>query len=545
MRHPVAFLAEMCGDVMYFDQAIRQPDGKQFVEAIVKEVNGHVDNQNWRLIKRSEVPEGEPIQQSVWAMRRKRNLTTGEIVKHKARLNLHGGMQEYGVNYYDTHAPVVTWFAIRLMIVFGILFNRAMRQIDFVMAYPQAPIEMDMYMELPQGIQTKHGNSKDHVLKLLRNIYGQKQAGRVWNHHLTAKLLEVGFTQSLIDDCVFYRGTTIFIVYVDDGIFIGDTDNQILEIIAQLQGLGLKIEDQGHPADYVGVSIKRMKKGGIEFTQRALIDSIIADVGLKGTITKPVPAKSHITLLAHKDQPKFSLGFDYRSVTGKLNYLAQTSRPDIMYAVHQIAKYSADPRMPHGEAIIYLVRYLMRSRDIGIRFSPNPSKGFECFCDADFAGNWNKDVAEHDPSTAKSRSGWIIFYAGCPIIWASKLQSQVALSTTEAEYIALSMSLRDVLPIMFLLDEMRERNFQVICTAPHVYCKVFEDNSGALELARLPKLRPRTKHINVCYHHFREHVRSRKIKIFPIGTKDQIADTLTKALAQNSFCQHRQAMCGQ
>jgi hypothetical protein len=154
-------------------------------------------------------------------------------------------------------------------------------------------------------------------------------------------------------------------------------------------------------------------------------------------------------------------------------------------------------------------------------------------------------VATHDPSTAKSRSGWIIFYTGCPIIWASKLQSQVALSTTEAEYIALSMSLRDVLLITFLLEEMRERNFQVICTAPHVYCKVFEDNSGGLELLRLPKLRPCTKHINVCYHHFREHARSRKVKIFPINTKDQVADTLTKALDQNSFCQHRQAMCGQ
>ena len=113
-------------------------------------------------------------------------------------------MQEYGVNYYKTHAPVVTWFAIRLMIVFSIFFNRAMRQIDFVVAYPQAPIEIDMYMELPQGIQMRHGNSKDHVLKLLCNIYGQKQAGHVWNHHLTAKLLEVGFTQSLIDYCVFY-----------------------------------------------------------------------------------------------------------------------------------------------------------------------------------------------------------------------------------------------------------------------------------------------------------------------------------------------------
>jgi hypothetical protein len=130
--------------------------------------------------------------------------------------------------------------------------------------------------------------------------------------------------------------------------------------------LGLKIEDQGHPADYVGVNIKPMNTGGIEFTQQALIDSIIYDVGLKGNTTKLVPAKSHITLLAHKDQPQFSLGFDYRSVMGKLNYLAHTSRPDIMYAVHQIAKYSADPRLPHRETIVYLVRYLMRSRNVGI-----------------------------------------------------------------------------------------------------------------------------------------------------------------------------------
>ena len=92
MGHPVAFLAEMCGYVMYFAQAIQHPD-KQFVEAIVKEVNGHVDNQNWSLIKRSKVPVGKPIQQSVWAMLRKRNLNTGEIVKHKALLNLHRGMQ--------------------------------------------------------------------------------------------------------------------------------------------------------------------------------------------------------------------------------------------------------------------------------------------------------------------------------------------------------------------------------------------------------------------------------------------------------------------
>jgi hypothetical protein len=93
-----------------------------------------------------------------------------------------------------------------------------------------------------------------------------------------------------------------------------------------------------------------------------------------------------------------------------------------------------------------------------------------------------------DPSTAKSQSGWIFFYAGCPVSWASKLQSQVALSTTKAEYIAMSQTLRDVIPVMGLLQEMRERKFQVICTEPYMYCKIFVDNSGALELARLPKL---------------------------------------------------------
>ena len=179
-----------------------------------------------------------------------------------------------------------------------------------------------------------------------------------------------------------------------------------------------------------------------------------------------------------------------------------------------------------------------------IRFKPDSKKGFKCYCDADFSGLWNKAFAPVDPSTSKSQSGWIIFYAGCLVSWASKLQSQVVLSTTEAEYVAMSQSLCDVIPIMGLLQEMRERNFNVLCTEPYMYCKVFKDNSGTLEMARLPKLCPRTKHINVCYHHFWEHVRKGLIKMFPVDTKDQIADALTKPLAQNDFQCHRRFMCG-
>ncbi len=267
MRHPITFLSEMMGDNMYLHQALRQPDAREFVEAVIKEVNGHINNDHWKLIPRTKVPEGTEVVASVWAMQRKQDLTTGRVTKHKARLNLHGGKQEFGTYYYKTYAPVVTWFAIWLLIVFGILFNWALCQVDFVMAYPQALIEMGMYMELPTGIHTKHRNYKDHILKLLANIYGQKQAGRVWNSYLATKLREINFKQSLIDDCIFYWDDIIFIIYVDNRIFLGPSDQQLCDIINELCNLRLSIEDQGHPADYVGVSIKKLKNGVIELTQ--------------------------------------------------------------------------------------------------------------------------------------------------------------------------------------------------------------------------------------------------------------------------------------
>ena len=140
-----------------------------------------------------------------------------------------------------------------------------------------------------------------------------------------------------------------------------------------------------------------------------------------------------------------------------------------MYATHQIAKYLSDPRQSHGEAILYLVRYLKKTHDLGLKFKPDPKKGFECYSDTDFSGNWIKEFAPVDPSIAKSRSRWIIFYAGCPVSRASTLESQIVLSTAEAEYITMSQALHDVIPFMNLLQEMREQNFKVICIKPYVY----------------------------------------------------------------------------
>jgi hypothetical protein len=159
------------------------------------------------------------------------------------------------------------------------------------------------------------------------------------------------------------------------------------------------------------------------------------------------------------------------------------------------------------------VRYLIGTKDEGIILNPTTTS-FDCFVDADFCGIWNPDTAEGDSSTSKSRrTGYVIKYAGCPIVWQSKLQRETALSTTEAEYIALSAALREVISLMELLKEAKAHGTPNVMVMPAIHCKVFEDNSGALAMAQVPKMRPRTKHLNVKYHHFRTYVANGEITL--------------------------------
>ena len=123
VQHLIAFLAKMMGDIMHLHQALRQSDSCQFVDSVITEINGHVDHKHWEVTPQAEVPKDTKVLPSVWAVKCKRNLMTGEITKHKARFNLHGGKQEFGMTNYDTYAPVVTWFAIQLLIIFGLLFS--------------------------------------------------------------------------------------------------------------------------------------------------------------------------------------------------------------------------------------------------------------------------------------------------------------------------------------------------------------------------------------------------------------------------------------
>ena len=144
-------------------------------------------------------------------------------------------------------------------------------------------------------------------------------------------------------------------------------------------------------------------------------------------------------------------------------------------------------------------------------FRPDRTKIIEDYVDASFAGDWNTAWGD-EPASVMSRTGYLILFANCPIIWSSKLQTEIALSTTEAEYIALSQSLRDVIPLITLLRELR-RTAPHDTTKPIVNCTVHEENQGCIDLVDSPRMRPRTKHIALKYHHFRKHVKDGTVSV--------------------------------
>ena len=279
--------------------------------------------------------------------------------------------------------------------------------------------------------------------------------------------------------------------------------------------------------------------------QPHLIDQILKDLKIDNVNVKikDPPAPSSKILTYHTSSELFDRSFNYQSVIGKLNYLEKSTRPDIAYAAHQCARFTEDPRNKYAQSVRWLAKYLKGTRDKGLIINPNKHTGLEMFVDTDFSGNWKKEES-HKIDSARSRYGYIIRYNSCPIIWNSQLQSEIALSSTESEYIGISHGLCDAIPIMEILREMKALGFPIETTTSKIYCRVFEDNSGAIEMAKVQKYCPCTKHVNVKYHHFRDYVDRGDVIINTIGTNEQPADILTKPVNENILRKHRYFIMG-
>jgi hypothetical protein len=282
---------------MYYHEAMKEPDRKQFIEAMEKEVDSHTKNGVWELVLKSSLPKGTEILPSVWAMKRKRRIITREIFKWKERLNSRSQLVAF--------SPVAIWSAIRNVLITSLLNGWETRQVDFVLGYTQAEVERELYMKIPKGLEVDEDDS--YCLKLKKNLLGQKQAGRVRNQHLVEKLKEIGFQVSEIDKCLFYCGTSLYVLYTNDSILTGPDPNELDQILNDMRKVGLDLTVEGNILDFLGVQIDRVSKGQFKLSQPHLIKDILKELRLDGSkvAIKKTPGASSMPLLRHLESDNF------------------------------------------------------------------------------------------------------------------------------------------------------------------------------------------------------------------------------------------------
>ena len=539
--HPLALASKVAdSDTPRWKEALYGDNSEGFWEAMWIEVLTLLKMKAWEQVERT--PEMNVVK-STWAFKIKR-FPSGLVRKLKSRFCVRGDTQVEGVDYFESFAPVVSWKTVRLLLILSVILNLESSQVDYLAAFCQAPIDTEVYIDLPRGwhklnemglpIKFKEG----HVLKLQRSLYGLVQSPKNFFAHLKTTLLseEVGFKQSEYDPCLFFSGSVICLVYVDDCLFFSPSQKDIDLAIERIKAAGMDLSKEDNAAGFLGVNIEKNPDGTVTLQQPGLIERIIKALGVDESNPKLTPCPTSPLQRDIRGRP-FSAEFNYASVVGMLMYLCNNSRPEIAFAVNQCARYTHSPTELHAKYLKHIGKYLKKTSDKGLILNPDKNTALDivCYADADFAGLWNKDE-EHDPHTVRSRAGWIIMVGGCPVIWRSKLISEICLSTMESEYIALSTSCRDLLPLQHIVKEvgaslgMNEENLMTIKST------IWEDNQAALKLANLelPTMTNRSKHIGIKYHWFRSFVGKLWV-VNPISTHDQLADIFTKGLPQPTF----------
>ena len=286
----------------------------------------------------------------------------------------------------------------------------------------------------------------------MKSLYGLAEAPRLWYLHLFDALVnKLGFTQSKIDPCLLMKRGMMIVVFVDDCAISYQHEKEYTKFIADLRSNGFELTEEGEFSKFLGINFKR-KDNTIHMTQTGLIERIAAATGLTNANPNHTPTNQD-ALGKDLEGPAMTDEWSYRSIVGMLLYLSTNTRPDIAFAVSQVARFSNNPKQSHATAIKTIVRYLIGTKDKGTLVTPTGKLDIQLYVDADFAGLFKKEH-ESDPDSARSRTGYILLLGGFPLIWKSQLQSKIALSTLEAEYSALSSASRALIPICELLFEI-------------------------------------------------------------------------------------------
>lgn len=474
-----------------------------------EEMSSLHENQTWVL---TALPAGKKTIKTRWVYKTKRD-HNGEIVKFKARLVAKGFTQRYGVDYEETFAPV-RYGSVRYLIALAAQTNLKIHQMDVVTAFLQGDLDEEIYMEQPLGFDDGTGR---HCL-LKRSIYGLKQAGRQWNLKLDSTLKDLGYKNCKTDPCIYMSGNLelIMAIYVDDFLIFYKDEKKLSELKGLLSSR-FRMKDMGLCKGCIGIRINQTGET-IELDQSTYIGEILKRFGMDTAkpIKNPSDTSVKLTKSMTSDDTEDLEIIPYQQAIGCLIFLMQGTRPDIAFAVNDASRYNNCFNSAHWKAVKRILRYLVFTKDFKLIYSKK-SDDIMGFVDADWASN---------EDTRKSCTGFIFVYGGAAVLWKSVRQSIVALSSTEAEYIALSSAIQEAM-------WLRQLALEVTKNVPEITMNC--DNQSAIKLALLEGYRPRTKHIDIRHHFVREKIADRTVKLAYVSTKINIADVLTKAVTSEKL----------
>ena len=497
-----------------YNDAISGSAAKQWRSAMETEIEALNRLKTWTLVPR---PSGRTIVKCRWVYAVKRTVA-GSIERYRARLVAKGFSQKAGIDFDETFSPVVKYDSLRIILSIAAAQDLDLFQFDVSSAFLYGDLAEEIYLEQPEGFRSP-GREGD-VYRLHKCLYGLKQAGRVWNAKFDGLVTAFGLTPSSVDPCVYYyrkeNVVLILCLWVDDGLLVCNTAKLVSELFTYLQlhfDIKPKVVDR-----FVGLHITRDREHRkLYVSQPSYIASMLSTFNMQNCNPVSTPADSNSHLKLSSLSPGSSPNFPYRNAVGALIHLCVT-RPDLNYAVGQVAKYSSNPDKSHVNAVKRILAYVKGTAHYGISYGTTNDSVLKSFCDADYAG---------DTDTRRSTTGYVLILNGGPVAWGSRRQNCVSLSTTEAEYVAACENTKQIAWFREILKDIGI----IQNNATPLFC----DNQGAIHLSKNPENHKRTKHIDVQYHYVRKCQAEGIISIQYIPTTKQMADIFTKALPRTTF----------
>lgn len=487
-------------------EALSGPDRDQWMAAMTEELQSHKVNGTWEL---AELPVGRKAVGSKWIYKVKRN-AAGEVIKFKSRLVAQGYSQQYGDDYDEVFAPVTKQATLRTFLAVASRKNMVLRHLDVKTAYLYGHLSEELYMRQPPGFAEK--GKENLVCRLRRSIYGLKQSARCWNKRLHSVLLDLGFSQSKTDPCLYTKMVgnvrVSLLVYVDD-ILLGCVDASLLDQISNALKRQFDITDLGEPSYFLGLEIVR-QDGKYSVTLDGYIEKTAKRFGLQDA--KPAKSPMDTGFVSTKDSsPPFENNTVYRSLVGALLYVAVCARPDIAVSASILGRKVCSPTEADWTAAKRVLRYLKCTKSARIQYSSDAD--LIGYSDADWAG---------DPNTRRSTTGYVFLYAGGAVAWGSHLQHSVTLSSMESEWVALGEAGQEAVWLRRILEDLGEKQNSATC--------ILEDNQSCIHFVNSDRTTRRSKHIETKTNYVRELCEEDRLQLSYCPTDEMVADALTKPL---------------